>query len=390
MNWIDWLLITLVVLYAVSGYWQGFVTGAFATLGLLLGGALGIWLAPKVLGEAGGSVWVSLGALFLVVICASAGQVGLQWVGVRVRDRISWHPVRALDAVGGAILAACAVLLVGWALGVAISGASISALSKTVRASVVLRAVDSVLPESAPQALEGFNNLVGTSLFPRYLEPFAPERINPVAAGPAWIRQAGAVTKAGESVVKIYGDNACGSGVEGTGWVVADGYVVTNAHVVAGVGTPSVLVGVGQVAAQVVGYDPRIDLAVLHVDTGGMAPLPMSTEAGESDPVAILGFPNDGPFDIQAGRIRSQQKLRSPDIYGQGASIREVFSLRGLVRPGNSGGPVLDKQGRVVGVVFAASLTDADTGYALTAEQTSDLVDSSVGSTSPVSTGGCL
>jgi len=122
VNLLDWVLVLIVVLYAVSGYWQGFVTGAFATTGLLLGGLIGVWVAPEALGDATPSILVSLAAIFIVIVCASLGQALFQLVGTRIRDRITWQPVRALDAVGGAVLSACAALLVAWALGVALSG----------------------------------------------------------------------------------------------------------------------------------------------------------------------------------------------------------------------------------------------------------------------------
>ena len=183
MNLLDWLLLVLVVAYAVSGYWQGFVTGAFATAGLLLGGLFGVWLAPVALGDADPSLLVSLGALFIVILAASLGQGLLQWGGAKIRDRITWQPVRALDAIGGAALSACAVLIVAWALGVAVSGSRIDGVTPMVRSSMVLSKVNEVLPQRAGGLLDAFNDVVGTSFFPRYLEPFSPERIVDVAAG---------------------------------------------------------------------------------------------------------------------------------------------------------------------------------------------------------------
>src|SRR3954451_9529846 len=125
MNFLDWCLVLIVVAYALSGYWQGFITGAFATIGLLLGGLLGIWLAPHLLGDANPSLWGSLTALFVILVCASFGQAVLQSAGTRMRDQITWQPVRALDAVGGAILSVVAVLIVTWMLGVAVSGSRV-------------------------------------------------------------------------------------------------------------------------------------------------------------------------------------------------------------------------------------------------------------------------
>ncbi|HNJ78463.1 MAG TPA: CvpA family protein, partial [Marmoricola sp.] len=138
MNILDWCLIALAVAYAISGYWQGFVAGAFATVGLILGGVFGIWLAPILLGKANPSLSVSLGALLIVLVTASIGQAVLQLLGGRIRDRITWRPARALDAVGGAALSVVAVLLVAWMLGVAISGSKIPGLSPQVRTSTVL------------------------------------------------------------------------------------------------------------------------------------------------------------------------------------------------------------------------------------------------------------
>jgi uncharacterized membrane protein required for colicin V production len=376
MNLLDWLLLVLVVAYAVSGYWQGFVTGAFATAGLLLGGVFGVWLAPLALGDADPSLLVSLGALFIVILAASLGQGLLQWGGAKIRDRITWQPVRALDAIGGAALSACAVLIVAWALGVAVSGSRIDGVTPMVRSSLVLSKVNEVLPQRASGLLNAFNDVVGTSFFPRYLEPFSPERIVDVEPGDRRMVRDPDVTRAGSSVLKVRGTNDCGRGIEGSGFLYAEDRLMTNAHVVAGV----------------VFYDPDLDIAVLAFDSEAIPVLPF-TVAGEptqpKDSIAILGYPQDGPFDIESGRVRAKQRLRSPDIYGDGSVIRDVFSIRGLVRPGNSGGPIVDSAGQVAGVVFAASVTDDDTGYALTADQVRDAADEGSASETAQSTEGC-
>jgi S1-C subfamily serine protease len=375
VNLLDWLLVVLVLAYALSGYWQGFVTGAFATAGLLLGGVFGVWLAPVALGDADPSLLVSLGALFIVILAASLGQGLLQWAGAQIRDRITWQPARAVDAIGGAALSAAAVLVVAWALGVAVSGSRIEGVTPMVRSSTVLAKVNEVLPAQAGGLLEAFNSVVGTSFFPRYLEPFSPERIVEVSPGDRRMLRDPDVTRAGASVLKVRGTNSCGRGIEGSGFVYAEGRLMTNAHVVAGVDDPQIVVGDDNVDARVVFYDSDLDIAVLDFDSGAIPTIPFTAQdepAQPKDPIAILGYPQDGPFDIESGRIRAMQTLRSPDIYGDGAVIREVFSLRGLVRPGNSGGPIVDSAGQVVGVVFAASVTDDDTGYALTADQVSD------------------
>jgi S1-C subfamily serine protease len=389
VNALDWLLVLLVLAYALSGYWQGFVTGAFATAGLLLGGLFGVWLAPTALGDATPSLLVSLGALFIVILTASLGQAVLQYAGARIRDRITWQPARAIDAVGGAALSAAAVLLVAWALGVAISGSRIDGVTPLVRNSAVLDRVDQVLPRAASSVLQAFNNVVGTSFFPRYLEPFAPERIVSVKPGDRRMLQDPDVQAAAASVLKIRGTNDCGRGIEGSGFLYLPNRLMTNAHVVAGVDDPEVEIDGESQPAEVVYYNPDLDVAVLSVDSGDLPALAFDTTAEANDPVAVLGYPQDGPYDVEAGRIRSEQKLRSPNIYGDGAVIREVFSLRGLVRPGNSGGPIVSDNGDVVGVVFAASVTDTDTGYALTAQQVSASAGYGRSATDAVSTGDC-
>ncbi|CAB4956097.1 unannotated protein [freshwater metagenome] len=390
MNVLDWCLVALVGIYALSGYWQGFITGAAATAGLLLGGLLGIWVAPLALGDAAPSLWVSLGALFIVILSASLGQAVFQWFGARLRDRITWQPVRALDAVGGSALSAVAVLLVAWALGVAVSGTRIGAITPLVRDSAILARVDQTLPPDSGKVLATFNNVVGTTFFPRYLEPFAPERIVAVKPGDPRMLTDPDVMAAEASVVKVRGANGCGSGVEGTGFFYAPGRLMTNAHVVAGVTRPEVEVGGSSVVASVVLYDADLDIAVLSVPDVGVPQLAFDTEVEPRDPIAVLGYPEDGPYDVQSGRIRAEQRLRSPDIYGDGTVIRQVYSLRALIRPGNSGGPIVTSAGEVAGLVFAASVSDRDTGYALTATQVAESAAAGVTRESPVDTGTCV
>ena len=390
MNLLDWLLVVLVLAYALSGYWQGFITGAFATTGLLLGGLFGVWLAPVALGDVAPSLMVSLGALFIVILSASLGQAVCQFTGSRIRDKITWQPARALDAIGGALLSAFAVLLVAWALGVAVSGTRIGAITPLVRESALLARVDQTLPPDSGEVLQTFNNVVGTTFFPRYLEPFAPERIVAVAPGDPRMLTDPDVVAAQGSVVKVRGENGCGGGVEGTGFFYAPGRLMTNAHVVAGVTRPEVEVGGSSVVASVVLYDADLDIAVLALPDAGVPRLAFDTTAEPGDDVASVGYPEDGPYDVQAGRIRSQQRLRSPDIYGEGTVIRQVYSLRALIRPGNSGGPILTSAGDVAGMVFAASVSDQDTGYALTADQVSESAALGLTTETPVDTGTCV
>jgi S1-C subfamily serine protease len=282
------------------------------------------------------------------------------------------------------------VLIIAWALGVAISGSRLGGITPLVRESAILAKVDEALPSQAGQVLRAFDNVVGASFFPRYLEPFAPERIVAVPPGPQRLLKDPDVVQAGRSVVKVRGQNRCGQGVEGSGFVYSPGRVMTNAHVVAGVSEVEVSSGEDSVPARVVVYDPDLDIAVLALDgAADYAPLPFDFEVGERAGVAILGYPQDGPFDVETARVRAEQRLRSPNIYGNDTVIREVFSLRGNVRPGNSGGPIVTSAGDVAGMVFAASVTDRQTGYALTATQLRDTAALGIAGQAEASTGGC-
>ena len=389
MNFLDWCLVVLALAYALSGYWQGFIAGAFATAGLVLGGLVGIWLAPVLLGDAAPSLWVSLGALFVVLVMASIGQAALQFIGTRLRAKLTWQPIRAVDAVGGAALSMVAVLLVAWMLGVAISGSRIPGISPQVRDSRVLLAVNDVMPARAQQALRSFDQVVGSSFFPRYLEPFARERIVNVPPAQARVVRDPDVRDARKSVFKVRSNNRCGSGVEGTGFLYAPGKLMTNAHVVAGVTEPMVRTGNTSVRGTVVYYNPDVDIAVIDVPDLEGPTISFDLNGRERQQGAVLGYPQDGPYDAQPVRIRSDQRLRSPDIYGNGTVTRHVFSVRGLIRPGNSGGPLVSTAGKVLGVVFAASVSDKQTGYALTSDQVRRAAALGLNSDEKVSSGNC-
>lgn len=390
MNLLDIVLLVFALAYALSGYRQGFIVGACATAGLLIGGAIGIWVAPMVLEGYDPSLVVSLAALCGVLLCATIGQTIAAYAGGALRRRVTWHPARALDALGGALLSSAAALMVAWALGVAVTGAQIPAITREVSTSRVLSAVDAVLPGDADTVLDTLNSVVDRSIFPRYLDPFVPERIVSVDPPTRRVLRDPQVRHASQSVVKILGTaQSCSRSSEGSGFIYAPGRVMTNAHVVAGVDDPTVVTNSGTLPAEVVLYDPDLDIAVLDVEGLDAAPLHFAKDGESGDPAAVLGFPGNGPFHAEPARIRSEQRLRSPDIYGAGVVYRQVFSLFAKVRPGNSGGPLVTPRGRVYGVIFAASVSDPQTGYALTADQIARNARAGRRSSDVVDTGPC-
>lgn len=390
MSSLDVLVVVLVVVYAVSGYLQGFVVNLVATAGLVLGGVGAILLVPVLLDRQDPSLTTSLLALGLVIGAAAIGQAVGTYIGTDLRGNLTASPLRAVDALGGAALSVVAVLVASWALGYAVSGTSIPWLAKAARDSTILAKVDGVMPATATDTLRSFSRTLDANLFPRYIDPFADEEIR--AVGPpddAVLSQPG-VREASRSVVKILGNAECGRGIEGSGFVYAPGRVMTNAHVVAGVDDPVVTVeGDRRLDGRVVLFDPELDLAVVATDDLGVPALDFATDGTAGQEAAVLGYPENGPFDARAARIRSQLTLRSPDIYDRGQVLREAFSVRSLVRSGNSGGPLVSTDGDVLGVIFAASVSDSSTGYAVTAEQAQDGAREGAQASEAVDTGRC-
>jgi len=392
MSILDLVLGLLLVFSAARGYRLGFLVGATSTAGLLLGAVTGSLAAPVLLDRMQASLGVSLAALTIVLLTALVGQAIGGVLGGMLRSAVTWQPARALDAVGGAALSVVAVLVVGWVLGYVVSGARIPWLGTQAQGSQVLSAVDEVMPDSAEDVLGSLDDVVGSRSFPEYLEPFVQEEIEPVPAPDSDVLRDRDIRRAGRSVVKVLGDaSQCARGLEGSGFVYAPGRVMTNAHVVAGVSSVWVESrSSGQLVGEVVLYDDDLDVAVLAVDGLDEPALAFDETASAGDRAAVLGFPENGPFSDEAARVRSKEQLRSPDIYGEGTHPREVLAFRSMVRPGNSGGPLVSAGGGVYGVIFAASVADASTGYALTAEQVGDLATTGVAADQPVSTGDCV
>lgn len=390
MNSLDVILLLILFAYAISGYVQGFVVNLVATIGLLAGGLLAIAIVPRLLSGGRPTLTTSLLALALVIGAAAIGQAVGTYVGTDLRSGLRWRPLRWFDQLGGAALSMVAVLVAAWALGYSVSGTSIPYLSTAARGSSILDRVDKVMPARAAQTLRAFNKTLDANLFPRYIDPFEDERITAVdPPDDATLRLPG-VRQASESVVKVIGVASCARGVEGSGFVYAPGRVMTNAHVVAGVDEPFIDVNGRRTRANVVLFNPRLDVAVLATGNLGLAPLDFQNTGKAGDDAAILGYPENGPFDARAARIRGELTLRSPDIYDRGEHVRKTFSVRGLVRSGNSGGPLVSRRGDVLGVIFAASVTDSSTGYALTAGQVANAANRGASATTRVDTGACV
>ena len=389
---LDLVLLGAALLFAVSGYRQGFVVGVLSFVGFLGGGVLGARFAPSIAGsELLSSATRAVVGLVVVFAAATTGQVVATLVGGAVRRRLTWRPARQVDALAGAVVSVIGLLLVAWLVGRAVADSQYQGLSSQVRGSVVLGAVDRVVPDTGRQLFASFRELVDERDFPKVFDDLRRPEMTDVDPPDATLAASPVVAKVRPSVLKITGEaEECGKRIEGTGFVYADERVMTNAHVVAGVDRPRVEVGGEQLAARVVLYDPGRDVAVLAVPGLRRPALAFNPEQAPSGAGAVVvGYPKDGPFRADAARISTDQRARGLDIYGRETVVREIYALRGRVQQGNSGGPLVDLQGRVYGVVFAAAADDETVGYALTAQEVAGQARAGVAADAPVSTRSC-
>ncbi|MFI5618143.1 MarP family serine protease [Streptomyces sp. NPDC051567] len=381
MNVLDILLLLAAVWFAIVGYRQGFVVGILSVTGFLGGGLVAVALLPLVWDRVtDNGTQVSPTAVVLavvvVIVCASIGQAFTTHLGNRLRRHITWSPARAVDATGGALVNVVAMLLVAWLIGSALAGTSLPTLGKEVRASQVLLGVSRVMPSQANTLFSDFSSTLARSGFPQVFSPFADEQITEVKEPDPALAHGSVAEQAKRSIVKVVGTApTCSKVLEGTGFVFAPGKVMTNAHVVGGVIEPTVQVGgEGKLYdGKVVLYDWARDIAVLDVPSLKAPPLEFTDKDAVSGGDAIVaGFPENGGYDVRAARVRGRINANGPDIYHRDTVRRDVYSLYATVRQGNSGGPLLAPDGKVYGVVFAKSLDDPNTGYALTADEIRD------------------
>jgi S1-C subfamily serine protease len=383
MTTLDWIIVALVALFGLAGYRRGFIVGALSLAGFVGGAAVGARVGPLLLPEGAHSPYAPLFALAGALLLGGLLASSLERLGARLRNGL-WLPgLGALDGLLGALLSMAIGLALAWVAGaVVLQTPGLGELRRDVQRSFVLRQLNAILPPSGPilNALARFDPL--------------PSISGPGAAVPppsAEVLRESGVGAAAPSVVRILG-NACGLGVEGSGWVAGPGLVVTNAHVVAGEhdtvvqapGDPA-----GSRDATLVHLDVRDDVAVLRAEGLSAPALTLAPDPASGAAGAILGYPLNGPFDAEPGRIGATDEVLSQDAYGRGPVRRSVTSLRGRVRSGNSGGPVVDAQGRVLTTVFAATRSGRAGGYGVANAVVADALAAARRS-GPVSSGACV
>ncbi len=389
---VDLVLIALIILFAVNGYRQGFLVGALSFLGFFGGALIGLQIAPWVVSWMDGAFARVLVSLALVFGLALLGQAGAGWAGGRLRGAISNRGGQRVDDVGGVVVSVLALLMVSWMVAAPLASSPIQGLAHSVRNSEILRAIDSVVPDGARALYDRLQQTIAAGDFPEVFGDLTPTRAREVPVPDPALLASPVVERAHPSVLKVIGTApSCRRRIEGTGFVFAPQRVMTNAHVVAGTEGAVTVETVGRSGeGRVVFYDADRDLAVIYVPGLDAPPLPWAVDVVASGADAIVvGYPLNGPYTPVAARVRGIQQVRGPNINDSREVVREVYTLRTDVRSGNSGGPLLDTSGAVLGVIFAAALDEPETGFALAPSEVLPVADAAASLRAPVDTGPC-
>jgi S1-C subfamily serine protease len=342
---VDLVVLVWVALAALQGAARGLSTQVVSLMGLAVGGLAGSRIAPTFLEAGAQSPWLPVAALVGAVV----GAMLFQLVGTLVVSRLGLFlpaPVRLIDSAGGALFGAVVGLAIVWLVAVvALQQPSLGLRKQVQRSEVLPRLVEAVPPRTVLHALGRFDPLPLIEAIPG--ESLPPP--DPSVAGSPGARLAA------RGVVKVLG-TACGLGLEGSGWVVGPSLVATNVHVIAGERNTHVLVPNGKnLRARPVYVDALNDVALLRVPSLGVAPLETAPAVEGFRRVALLGYPQNGPLVSVSGTAGPSRRIVGSDAYGRGPRLRLVVPLRGTIRRGDSGGPVVDRRGRVVAMMFAAT-----------------------------------
>ncbi len=387
MNIVDIVVLAIVVVAAIQGLRLGAIVQVLSFGGLIIGLYLGALLASVTVGWVRSPSMRTLVALVTMLGVAALGGAAGRLVGSAVFTRVHRGTLGLIDSVLGVGVAAVASLLVVWLLAGTLANSSWDSLNASIGNSRIIRSIDNALP-APPSVFSRVQSFLTSEGFPPVFAQLAPASAGPVSL-PGDAALATAVNHAGPSTVKIVGEG-CGQIQEGSGFVVAPGLVVTNAHVIAGIAHPVVEDGAGSHSATVVSFDSSFDLAVLRV--GGLQDPPLTldpVEVTRGTQGAVLGYPGGGPFTVAPAGVMAGFDAEGRDIYGRGLTVRNVYEIQAVVRPGNSGGPLVETNGEVVGVVFSRSTTNDDIGYALASPGVLSRVEAAAKSTRAVGTGPC-
>jgi S1-C subfamily serine protease len=390
---LDLVLVVLAAAFAVSGYRQGFIVGALSFIGFVGGAVLGAEFGPVISRViVGGLTQQAVVAVVLLVSAAILGQFIASSIGAAVRQSVTSPSSTVLDSIGGSAVSVLSMLLIAWAIGSVLTASSFPVVVGQVNDSVVLSTMDKIMPSKAKTMFSDFRRLLSSGPFPQVFSGIGAARLFAVSPpDPAVLNDPGFLA-AQSRVVKVQGTAlSCDRSIEGSGFVYAPQHVLTNAHVVAGVNQPLTVTSKGGTVyhATVVLYDPQVDIAVLYVPGLNLTPLQFDDQGQAGAEAVVAGYPLDHSFHAVAARIGGTQNAVGPDIYQTGTVDRQIFEIRAVVQPGNSGGPLLSPSGTVYGVVFAAAVDTSNTGFALTASEVAADASAGADQTGQTSTQGC-
>ena len=389
-QWLDIAIIAVALIAAISGWRSGAMGSLMSFIGVVLGAIAGVMLAPHVVSHIGSPRGKLFTALLLILALVVVGEVAGVVLGRAVRGSIRSGPVRVVDSLIGVGLQLLVVLVAAWLLGSPLTTSNQTSLASAARGSKVIAEVDKYAPEWLRAVPKRMSALLSTSGLPDVLEPLR-DPAPAVDAPDATLADSLVVAKSRPSVVKIRGvAPMCQKVLEGTGFVIAPNRVMSNAHVVAGSDSVTVEAEGKTYDATVVSYDPDADISILDVPTLPQQPLVFAEEPAKTGTDAVvLGFPGGGDFVATPARVREIIELSGPDIYKSKTVNREVYTIRGIVRQGNSGGPMINRAGQVIGVVFGAGVDDDDTGFVMTTDEVARQL-AKIGNSAKVPTGACV
>lgn len=392
-DFLDLALLLVAAAFALSGYRQGFVVGSLSFIGFVGGAVLGAQYGPSISRAiVGGQIQQAVVAVILLVSGAIIGQFLASSIGSAVRQSMTSQSSTALDAVGGSAVSVLSMLLIAWAIGSVLTASSFPMIVAQVDNSVVLATMDRVMPTQAKTMFSEFRRLLATGPFPQVFSGIGAAHLFAVSPPDPAVLNSPGYLAARSRVLKVQGTAlSCNRSIEGSGFVYAPQHVLTNAHVVAGVNEgPTVTTPDGTVyKSRVVLYDPQVDIAVLYVPGLNLAPLQFDGQGAAGAGAVVAGYPLDHSFTAVPARIGGTQSAVGPDIYQTGQVNRQIFEIKAVVQPGNSGGPLLSPSGAVYGVVFAAAVGESATGFALTAGEVANDANAGATATFPTSTQGC-
>lgn len=388
LNLLDIILVLVLVGYLIAGLSRGFFRSLASLVGFVLGAVAAFWAGPWISSQVGSELRIPF-VLVTVLGLLVLGQILGGIVGNYLARLTEKTGLGVLDRIGGGALNVAVAAIVLALLGSLVGQLGMPQLSQQVAGSSVLRTIEKYTPEPVREAMTETRDAVSGSQGIRQLDSL----LFPVedAPEPEQTSDSNAVETAGQSVVQVYGTaDQCAQNQTGSGFVAASGLVVTNAHVVAGVDQPVVQTRDGRVyQAHAVQYDDASDLAVLYAPDLPEAPLSLSNSVERGQQVSFAGYPLGGPYTVRPATIQGEAFAPVQNVTTGDTLSRSIIQIAGRVEQGNSGGPLLDANGHVVGVIFAKAV-EGEAGYAIPMEQVSNILEAAAGSTAPISTGECV